>query len=314
MKPEILMTSAMTPDLTRQLAEAFTIRRLWLAEDEARFLAAECANVRGVATRSVVGADAALMQALPKLEIISTFGVGTDLVDLAAAAARGIHVTNTPGVLTEDTADFGFTLLLALARRVVEGDRFVREGKWLKGQLPASSRVFGRRLGIVGMGRIGQAIARRAGGFDMAISWHGPNPKPHLPYAYEPGLLGLARAVDYLVLACPGGRATEGIINAAVLEALGPDGMLVNIARASVLDEPAVIKALQDKAIAGAAFDVYADEPHVPEALLALDNVVLEPHSASGTVQTRKAIGDLLFANLQAHFEGRTLLSPVTKA
>ena len=301
----------MSPGLTAQLDAAFTVHKPWLTPDPAGFLLQECGGVRGMATRSVLGADAMLMRRLPMLEIISTFGVGTEMVDLAEAAARGIRVTNTPGVLTTDTADFAMALVLALARRVAEGDRFVRSGQWKAGPLPPARRVSGATMGIVGMGRIGQVLARRAVGFDMTVRWHGPNPKPLLSYAYEPDLLSLARNVDILVLTCPGGPATERLVNRAVLDALGPQGMLVNIARASVVDEPEVIAALQERRIGGGAFDVFSAEPDLPPAFLALDNVVLAPHAASRTSETQEAIGELMLANLQAHFAGEALPSEV---
>ena len=251
------------------------------------------------------------MDRFPKLEIISIFGVGCDAVDLAAARARGVVVTNTPDVLTEDTADYAMALLLALARRIAEGDRFVRAGRWLKGPLPNSSRVHGRKLGIVGLGRIGAAAAARARAFSMDVHWHGPRPKPDVPYVYHNDLVELAETVDFLLLTCPGGPETHAIINGEVLTKLGPNGFLINIARGSVVDELALIHALSTNAIAGAALDVFPDEPRVNPALTMFENVILEPHIASTTVETRRAIGDLMVANLIAHFEQRPHLSRV---
>ncbi len=310
-RPEIVMTGPMAPDLAAQLDAAFTVLKPWLAPDPVAFLRQYCSGVRGVATRSVIGADATLMRALPGLEIISTFGVGTEKVDLAAAAARGIRVTNTPDVLTADTADFAMALVLALSRRVAEGDQFVRSGRWSAGPLAPGRRVNGATMGIVGMGRIGQVLARRAAGFDMDVCWYGPSPKPFLPYRYEPDLLALAQKADILVLTCPGGAATDRLINRSVLDALGPRGTLVNIARASVVDEPEVIAALRDHRIAGAAFDVFSSEPGLPEAFLGLDNVVLAPHAASRTTETQDAIGNLMLSNLKAYFAGEALPSEV---
>lgn len=305
-QPLVFLPGTLPPDAIVRLGEHFEIAR---TDD---LSAGACARVRGIATRSMVGADRPLLSRFPNLEIVAVFGVGADAVDLAAARERGIIVTNTPDVLTEDTADYAMALVLALARRVVEGDRFVRAGKWRAGALPNSARVHGKRLGIVGLGRIGQALARRAAAFAMPIHWHGPRPKPELPYTYHPTIACLAEVVDFLVLTCPGGPQTRNLINAAVLERLGPAGFLINVARGSVVDEAAVIAALRERRIAGAALDVFADEPNVPDALLGLDNVIIEPHIASTTVETRHAIGELMVANLVAHFAGGPVPSPVT--
>ncbi|WP_048646325.1 2-hydroxyacid dehydrogenase [Nitratireductor soli] len=306
MKPEILLTAPVEPRLQADLEAVYRVHRLWEAADKPAFLAAIGKGVRGVVTRSVIGADEALMAALPGLEIIAVFGVGTDAVDLAAARDRAVRVANTPGVLTEDTADYGIGLLLALARRIVEGDRYVRAGKWPAGLLANSTRVHGKKLGIVGLGRIGSAVARRAQAFGMDIRYNGPRAKPVSAWTHVPDLAALAAQVDFLILTCPGGPQTAGIVNREVLAALGPEGMLVNIARASVIDEKALVTALETGAIKAAALDVFADEPNVPEALLAMDNVIVEPHIASTTVETRMAICDLVLANLAAHFAGRT--------
>lgn len=307
MKPDILLPGALPPDLVARLTETFATHSVQGASVDP----AIAEQIKGIATRSMVGADADLISQLPNLEIISIFGVGCDAVDLEAARRRGVIVTNTPDVLTEDTADYAIALLLALARRIAEGDRFVRAGRWTKGPLANSTRVRGRKLGIVGMGRIGAAAAQRARAFGLDIHWHGPRPKPDLPYVYHDAIGDLAEAVDFLLLTCPGGPATDGLINDAVLRKLGPRGFLINIARGSVIDEPAMIRALRDGAIAGAALDVFPNEPHVSPELLALENVILEPHIASTTVETRQAIGDLMFANLVAHFERRPLPSRV---
>jgi lactate dehydrogenase-like 2-hydroxyacid dehydrogenase len=303
MKPAVLLPGSLPPDLVARLDVVFELEQGTAPQDAAR--------VRGIATRSMVGADAALIARLPALEIISVFGVGCDAVDLEAARARGIIVTNTPDVLTEDTADYAIALMLSLARRVVEGDRFVRAGRWRSGGLPNSARVHGKKLGIAGLGRIGSAVAARARGFAMDIHWHGPRPKPGLDFTYHARLVDLARAVDFLILTCPGGAATDRMIDAEILEELGPTGFLINISRGSVVDEPALVAALRDGRIAGAALDVFADEPNVPAALLAMENVILEPHIASTTVETRRAIGDLVLANLKAHFAGKPALTPV---
>ncbi|HWK74471.1 MAG TPA: 2-hydroxyacid dehydrogenase [Povalibacter sp.] len=308
---EILITAPVEQRLDAALAQSYVVHRLWLAHDKAAFLASIADRVRVVVTRSVIGADRALMTALPKLELIAIFGVGLDAIDFVAARERGIRVTNTPDVLTADTADYGIALLLALARKIVAGDRFVRQGKWQQGLLPNSTRVHGKRLGIVGLGRIGEGVARRAAAFSLDVSYTGPRAKPGKPWTYVPSLVALARQVDFLVLTCPGGPETSKIVNAEVLRALGPEAFLINIARASVVDHAALIAALANGTIKGAALDVFENEPEVPAALLGMDNVILEPHIASTTVETRAAIGDLVLANVAAHLAGEPLPSPV---
>lgn len=304
-KPAILITAPVEPRLLADLEAAYAVHRLWQVPDRTVFLRETGPQLRAIVTRSVIGADAALINALPNLEIIAVFGVGTDAVDLRAARRQGVQVATTPGVLTEDTADYAMGLILALARRIVEGDRHIREGKWLNGLLANSTRVNGKCLGIVGLGRIGEAVARRAAAFSMRISYTGPRAKSGSPWTYVADLEELARKVDFLILTCPGGPATAGIINAEVLGALGSEGMLINIARASVVDTEALIAALGSRTVKAAALDVFDDEPHVPRALLELDNVIVEPHIASTTVETRMAICDMVLANLTARFSGQ---------
>ena len=252
-----------------------------------------------------------LMAQLPALEMISVFGVGYDRYDVPAAHERGIPVTNTPDVLTDDVADMGISLMLAVALGVPQADKYVRSGKWPSGPMPLARKVTGARLGIVGLGRIGGAIARRAEGFDMSIAYTSRHQKSDSNYAYYPTPAALAAEVDFLIVITPGGAGTKGLINAEVLSALGSKGYLINVARGSVVDQTALISALQKGVIAGAALDVFEDEPNVPAALCAMDNVVLTPHIASGTWQTRRAMADLAFGNLQAHFAGKPLLTPV---
>lgn len=310
-KGEVLITSPVEPQLEQALERRYVVHRLAQASDRKAFLESIADRVTAVVTRSMIGADRELMRALPKLKLISIFGVGLDAVDLASAKELGINVTYTPGVLTEDTADYGMAMLLALARKIVAGDRFVREGKWLQGMLPNSTRVGGKQLGIVGLGRIGRGVARRAQAFAMDVSYTGPAPKADVPWTYVPSLIELAKQSDFLVLTCPGGPETLKIVNSDVLHALGRDGFLINIARASVVDQPALIEALKNGVIKGAALDVFDDEPRVPAELLAMDNVIVEPHIASTTVETRADIGNLVLANVDAYFTGRKLLSPV---
>jgi len=311
MKPEILIAGPFyTPQLER-LEREFTAHRLWEAKDRDAFVRERAGRIRGLATTGFVGASAALMDALPKLEIISCFGVGVDAIDLAAAAQRKIIVTNTPEVLNDDVADLALALMLAASRRIAAGDRFVREGKWLKDNLPLAAKMSGKRLGILGLGRIGRAIARRAEAFDMPVAYHNRKPVVDAPYPYHADLVSLARESDFLVAICPGGAATRHIVNEAVMRALGPKGILVNVARGSVVDEQALVKCLQEGALGGAGLDVFEDEPKVPEALFAMDNVVLAPHVGSATHETRNAMGALTVDNLIVHFAGKPVLTPV---
>lgn len=293
------------------LQSQYVVHKLWQAEDRAAFIRERSAEVRAIATRGELGADSALMRSLPRLEIVSCYGVGTDAIDLAHARANGIRVTNTPDVLTEDVADLGIALLLAAARKVPQGDAYVREGRWATANMALTTRFHGKRLGIAGMGRVGAALARRASAFGCEIAYFDLNVRPDLPYRFEADLTALARASDFLAVTMAGGEATRGIVNRAVLEALGPDGVLVNIARGSTVDEPALLAALESGAIRGAGLDVFWNEPNIDPRFLALDTVVLQPHHASGTVETRKAMGQLVRDNLAAHFAGRPLLTPV---
>ncbi len=311
MKPEILVTGPIYPPTLEALDNAYTTHKLFKAPDRAAMIASIAERITAVASSNSGGIDGATIAKLPKLKVISHFGVGYDTVDVTAAKARGITVTNTPDVLTEEVADLAIALLLATVRRVPQGDRYVREGKWLKGAMALTESLQGRTLGIIGMGRIGQAIARRAEACNMKIAYQGPRRKAELPYAYHADPVALAKATGLLMVACPGGEATRGLVSRAVIDALGPKGFIVNIARGSVIDEPALLEALQQNRIAGAGLDVFADEPHVPEAFFALENVVLQPHVASATHQTRTAMGQLVIDNLAAHFAGKALLTPI---
>lgn len=310
MKPPVLKVAYVPHFLEDQLAEHFEVH-LASQDAEPGSLADVAPRIRGLIANGESTIRASLLDQLPALEIIVVFGVGYDGVDVAAARERGIAVTHTPDVLTDDVADMAMTLLLTQARRVIEADAFVRGQQWQHGPFAWSRRVSGQRLGIMGLGRIGSALARRAEAFGMQIAYTGRGAKPDVPYRYEPTLVGLAASVDFLVVCAYGGDDTRGLVNADVLRALGRDGVLVNVGRGSVVDEAALIAALQAGVIAGAALDVYADEPRVPEALCALPNVVLTPHSASATTQTRRAMSDLVFANLVAHFKGEPLPTPV---
>jgi hydroxypyruvate reductase len=267
--------------------------------------------VRGIAVYALHPCPSEIIEALPRVEIIACFGIGVDLIDLDCAKRRGIRVTNTPDVVTGDTADLALALMLTALRRVSEGDRFVRRGDWQKGLLPFGRSLGGRRLGILGLGRIGQAIARRADAFGMQIAYHGPRQKPGFQYRYFADPVALAEWSEVLAVACPGGEATRHLVGPAVIAALGPEGVLLNIARGSVVDEAALVAALAEGRIAGAGLDVFAREPAVPEALTHMENVVLTPHIGTATHETRRAMGDLMIENLLAHFAGRPLPTPV---
>ena len=310
-RPELLLLRDYPEAMMRALEADYIVHRYFAAENKEIMIAATAERVRGIVTGSQIATPRSLIERFPKLEIIACFGVGVDPIDVGYAHERGIVVTNTPDVLVADVADMGVTLLLAASRQIVKGDRFVREGRWLGGIMNFTHRVNGKRVGIVGCGRIGGTVARRLEAFDMTIAYHGPSDKQHPRYRYYPDLVAMARDVDFLVLTCPGGPATRHIVNERVLNALGADGILVNIARGSVVDEAALVAALREGRIRGAGLDVYADEPRAPTALLDLDNVVLSPHQSSATHETRAAMGDCTLANLRAHFSGQPVPNPV---
>lgn len=311
MKPRVIQIGRMQAPLEQALADEFDTHPLWREADAAAFLAKHGSEFTGMATSARSGADAKLMDALPRLRVISNFGVGYETIDVAAAKQRGIAVANTPDVLTDCVADLALGLMIDVARGLSAAERFVRRGDWLKAQFPLATRVSGKRLGILGLGRIGKAIAKRAEGFDMQIRYHNRRPVDNVAYGYAASLLELARWADFLIIAAAGGAATRNLVSTEVIEALGKDGFLVNIARGSVVDEPVLVKALGEKRIAGAALDVFVDEPNVPAGLLELDNVVLLPHIASGTHETRNAMGDLVVENLRAFFATGRVKTPV---
>lgn len=306
MKPRLLSNGRLPPGLLARLAADYALTTLGEQADPAAHLAEHGAAYEGLVTSAAVGADAALLARLPQLKVISSFGVGLDKIDLAAARARGIAVGYTPDVLNDCVADTAWGLLIDVARGFSAADRYVRRGLWPQGPYPLGRQVSGARLGIVGMGRIGRSIAQRSTGFEMQVRYHTRTPVAKLPWAHEPSLIELARWADFLVLITAGGPGTRHLVDAAVLNALGPAGYLINVSRGSVVDEAALVAALCERRIAGAGLDVFEHEPHVPAALMALDNVVLLPHVASATQQTRQAMADLVYDNLQAFFaEGR---------
>lgn len=309
-KPRVLQIGRLLPWLETRLAADYELHRLADEADPQAFLVARGAEFVGLVTSAGgTGANAALIDALPSLRVISSFGVGLDKIDLTAAARRGIAVGYTPDVLNDCVADLAMALLLDVARRTPEADRHVRAGRWGAPGVPAfplGRRVSGAKLGIVGLGRIGRTIARRALGFDMAIRYHARRPVADVPWGHEPSLVALAGWADFLVVIAAGGAGTRHLVDAAVLDALGPEGFLVNVSRGSVIDEAALVSALVERRIAGAALDVFEHEPQVPAELLTLDHVVLLPHIASATRETRQAMGQRVLDNLASFFaEGR---------
>lgn len=308
-RPRVLQLVKMLPAIQAELDAHYAVVRLPPVE-EAPWLAAEGPAIRAVVTNGQAGIDDRLLDALPALEIVAISGVGYDRVDLERAHARGIRVTNTPDVLTDDVADLAIALMLNAMRKLHAAERHVREGHWPHHGLPLARRASGLRYGIVGLGRIGTAIARRLGGFGGRIAYTGPRPK-EVAHDYHADIVALARESDVLFVATPGSAATRHLIDRAVIEALGPTGVLVNISRGSVVDEDALVEALVAGRLGGAGLDVFAQEPHVPAALRALDQVALAPHVGSATGETRHAMGRLMLDNLTAHFAGRKLLTPV---
>ncbi len=308
-----LAVAKLSPLFTSQLAAAFTLHERLHETDPAAF-AAVAPRVRALAASGDSKVGAGLIAALPALEIVSVMGVGYDGVDVEAAKARGVIVTHTPDVLNDDVADLALGLMLCAARQLPAADRYVREGRWLDAPMPLARKMSGARLGLVGIGRIGQAIAKRAEAFGMSIAYTARSARAGLPYRHFPDAVSLAAESDFLVVITPGGAGTRHLVDAAVLQALGKgrgEGILVNVARGSVVDEAALIEALERGVIAGAALDVFEDEPRVPARLLALPQVVVTPHIGSATGQTRQAMADLAFANLREHFAGRRPPTPV---
>jgi len=307
---DVLSVTKLSPLLEPQLRAVFNLHDRLHETDPAAF-AKIAPSIRAIAASGESKVPASLIEQLPKLEIISVFGVGYDGVDVAAAKARGVMVTHTPNVLNDDVADLAIGLMLAAARQLPAADRYVKEGKWPTGPMPLARKVSGARLGIVGIGRIGQAIAQRALAFNMSVAYTARNAKADLPFKYVATPEALAAESDYLVVITPGGAGTRKLINADVLKALGTKGILVNVARGSVVDEAALIEALQNGVIGGAGLDVFENEPNVPEALRAFPHVVLAPHIGSATTQTRQAMADLAFNNMKSHFDGRAVHTPV---
>ena len=293
-------------DVERQLESAFEVVR---GGDAA--LAAHGPSIRAIITRGRDRIGDEMLSRLPTLELIANFGVGYDSIDVEAARRHGLVVTNTPDVLNDEVADLSMALLLATVRQIPQADRYVRSGRWLSGNFPLGPTLRDRTVGLIGMGRIGRRIAQRLSAFDVPIVYHSRRPQPDVPYKHYSDLRAMAADVDTLLAILPGGSATRKIVDAPVLAALGPRGVLINVARGSVVDEPALIEALRSKTILAAGLDVFADEPRVPAALLDLDNVVLLPHVGSATVYTRGLMGKLVVDNVVSWFEGKGPVTPV---
>jgi hydroxypyruvate reductase len=309
-KPEIVITARGHAGTMTALQGEFTAHLLSEAPDRTAFLKQHAAGVRGIACFGQ-RVDAALMEALPRVEIISNFGVGVDSINLEDAKKRKIIVTNTPDVLNECVADTAIALVLNTVRRYPQSETYLRSGNWAsRGSFPLTPSLGGKTLGILGLGRIGEAIAKRAVAFGMKIRYHNRN-KKDVAYPYDADGVTLAKNSDVLIVVTPGTAETSRMVNAKVLDALGPEGYLVNIARGSVIDEPVLLRYLQEKRIAGAGLDVFADEPRVPPEFFTLENAVLFPHVGSATVETRKAMGDLQIENLRLHFAGKPVKTRV---
>ncbi|KAB2612841.1 glyoxylate/hydroxypyruvate reductase A HPR2-like [Pyrus ussuriensis x Pyrus communis] len=307
----VLMPVPMSPYLEQELERRFNLLKLWTAPEKAEFLKAHSGAIRAVIGNAGNGADVGLIEALPELEIIASFSVGIDKVDLDKCREKGIRVTNTPDVLTDDVADLAIGLALAVLRRLCEADGYVRSGEWKNGDYNLTTKFTGKTVGIIGLGRIGQAVAKRAEAFSCPIAYYSRTEKPDLQYKYYPSVVELASNCDILVVVCPLTQETRHIINREVIDALGPMGILINIGRGPHVDESELVSALLEGRLGGAGLDVYENEPDVPEQLFQLENVVLLPHVGSDTVETDTAMADLVIGNLEAHFLNKPLLTPV---
>lgn len=312
-KADVLLIGPAMPLIVEGIERAFTLHKFWEAKDKDKLIAELAPRLKAMAGGG--GGHAAIsgdfLSKFPKLEIISSFGVGYDHVDAKWCGAHGVTVTNTPDVLTEEVADTALGLLLCTVRELPQAERYLRDGKWLGGNYPLTASLRERKAGIVGLGRIGKAIAKRLEAFGLSVAYHNRNKQTDVSYKYYPSLVELARDVDTLVVVTPGGAATKNIINAQVLEALGPDGILINIGRGSAVDDAALIKALKEKKIYAAGLDVFVDEPRVPKEYLEMENVVLFPHLGSASHYTRRAMGQLVVDNLIAWKAGKPPLTPV---
>lgn len=312
MSQTLVLMGPLLPSVMQNLESNYEVHRFWEADDQDALLESVKAHCTGVVTDGGRGVEAAVLKKLPNVKMVSVFGVGVDAVDLAYCREHGIAVSNTPDVLSDDVADMAMALALAVSRQMIVGDAYSRAGRWpAEGAMPLTRRVMGKRAGIYGMGSIGNALAKRLEGFGMQISYCNRSERAESNYQFVASLVELAKNVDYLFVTASATPESVGAINAQVLDALGNDGYLINVSRGTLVDEPVLVDYLQNNKIAGAGLDVFAKEPTIPEALFSLDNVVLQPHNASGTWETREAMGKLVLDNLTAHFSNKPLLTPV---
>lgn len=308
--PTLLQVTSIHPDAQARLNKTYDLLYAELQTIDADWLAKNAKKVEGIVTGGHLGVPNPLMTALPNLKVIGINGVGFDKVDLDLARSRGVRVANTPDVLTDDVADLAVGLTFALLRRLPQSDAYLRAGRWLSGDVPLATKVSGKRVGIFGLGRIGRATAKRFAGFTDQIAYT-DIVKHDVSFAYHPDAVALAAASDIFIICAAASASTRRIISTAVFNALGPSGILVNVARGSMVDEPAVVAALQEERLGGAALDVFEDEPNVPATLRAMENVVLTPHIASATNETRRAMGDLMIDNIDACFAGKPMPTAV---
>jgi lactate dehydrogenase-like 2-hydroxyacid dehydrogenase len=314
MKPlDVLMPAKGMPLIEDQISARLPLHRLWLEPNPDLWLAEWAPKIRAIAmTGGHAPLDEAYMRKYPKLEIISSFGVGYDNIDAKAAARLGVIVTNTPGVLDDEVADTALGLMIMTVRQLPQAERYLRAGQWsAKGAYPLSPSLRGRTVGILGLGRIGKAIAARVTAFGLDVVYHGRHAQTDVPHRYYSSLIDMAGASDVLIVVAPGGPGTRHIINAEVLDALGPEGVLINVARGSLVDEKALIEALRTNKILAAGLDVFENEPSVPQELIALENAVLLPHVGSASVKTRRAMAECVVSNLFAWADGKPPLTPV---
>ena len=311
MKPHLLLMAQNLEPHLGALNDLCEVHHYYNVSDKAALIQEFGEEIKLIGTNGHIGCSADLMSKLPNLEMIGCFGVGYDAIDTEAARDRGIAVTNTPDVLNDAVAELGLGLMISLARKIPQSDQYVRKGHWLDGDMPLTVELSGKTAGIVGLGRIGKELASRLQAMKMRVVYHGRNQQPNLPFEYYDDVTAMAQAVDWLVVSLPGGSETDGIISAEVLDALGPDGYFVNVARGSVVDEDALCERITSGKIAGAALDVFAGEPKVPASLLQAENVVLSPHAASATTKTRHDMAELVIKNMLAQVENRPLLTRV---
>jgi D-3-phosphoglycerate dehydrogenase len=310
-KPDLLVVCHTAPSLPTDLAANYSVHNLFLADDKAALLDRVGGRIRAILAGGMQGPDAALIARLPKLEIIASNSVGFDATDVAAANARGIVVTHTPDVLTDDVADLGMAFIIMAPRRIAESERYLRAGKWQQARMGLGTNLRGKKLGILGLGRVGSALAARAQGFGLDIGFFDIVPNNATPYRVYGSLLEMAADCDILFVSCQGGPSTRKLVDGSVLDALGPNGFLINVARGTIVDQQALVAALREKRIAGAAIDVFEDEPNAPTELFDIEHVVMTPHIASSTTETRRAMADLVQENLRLHFAGQPVKTPV---